>query len=202
MKAKQKTLRERVFYPMLGTATIAVAIEILSLLTDNVIVGHVVGETGVAGINLVTPAFSFCAFLGGVIVVGVSFRYADAIGRFEEERAGRLFGMGILLAAGVGVVMCLAAFLFDGLYFDTLSPSAPVRAAGEAYFQFIRLNMLVHPGFVLLAEMVYNDGDTGLCNVAYVVQMAGNVGLSILLCPLPVPRAVPQAQVFSWAPSP
>ena len=182
MKAKQKTLRERVFYPMLGTATIAVAIEILSLLTDNIIVGHVVGETGVAGINLVTPAFSFCAFLGGVIVVGVSFRYADAIGRFEEERAGRLFGMGILLAAGVGVVMCLAAFLFDGLYFDTLSPSAPVRAAGEAYFQFIRLNMLVHPGFVLLAEMVYNDGDTGLCNVAYVVQMAGNVGLSILLC--------------------
>ena len=46
MKAKQKTLRERVFYPMLGTATIAVAIEILSLLTDNIIVGHVVGETG------------------------------------------------------------------------------------------------------------------------------------------------------------
>ena len=29
-----------------------------------------------------------------------------------------------------------------------------------------------------------------------------HAGLSILLCPLPVPRAVPQAQVFSWAPSP
>ena len=82
MRTKQKTLRERIFYPMLGTATIAVAIEILSLLTDNIIVGHVVGETGVAGINMVAPVFSFCAFLSGAICVGVSFRYADAIGRF------------------------------------------------------------------------------------------------------------------------
>ena len=182
MRTKQKTLRERIFYPMLGTATIAVAIEILSLLTDNIIVGHVVGETGVAGINMVAPVFSFCAFLSGAICVGVSFRYADAIGRFEEERAGQLFGMSVMLSVGAGVVMFLAALLFEGLYFDVLSPSGDVRAAGEAYFRYIRLNMLVYPGFVLLSEMVYNDGDNGLCNIAYGVQMAGNVGLSILLC--------------------
>ena len=50
-----KTLREQIFYPLLGSATLAVAIETLSLLTDNIIVGRVVGETGLAGINMVVP---------------------------------------------------------------------------------------------------------------------------------------------------
>ncbi len=53
-----KTLREQIFYPLLGSATLAVAIETLSMLTDNIIVGRVVGETGLAGINMVVPLFS------------------------------------------------------------------------------------------------------------------------------------------------
>ena len=179
---KRKTLREQTFYPMLGTASIAVAIQIISLLTDNVIVGHVVGETGIAGINLVTPVFAFCVFLGGMICVGVSFRYTEAVGRFEEKRAGQLFGMSVLLSVGAGIVMCLAAWVFEGLYFDLLSSDGAIRAAGEAYYKYIRLNMLIYPAYVLLAEMVYDDGDAGLCNVAYGVLMLGNVGLSVLLC--------------------
>ncbi len=182
MNAKRRTLRERTFYPMLGTASIAVAIQIISLLTDNVIVGHVVGETGVAGINLVTPLFAFCVFLGEMICVGVSFRYADAVGRFEEKRAGQLFGMSILLSVGTGIVMFLAAWVFEGLYFDLLSSGGTIRAAGEAYYKYIRLNMLFYPTYVLLSEMVYDDGDAALCNAAYGVLMLGNVGLSILLC--------------------
>ena len=179
---KYKTLREQIFYPLLGSATIAVAIETLSLLTDNIIVGRVVGETGLAGINMVVPLFSFCAFLGGLICVGVSFRYANAIGRFEEQRAGNLLGMGILLAVGVGIVMCLTAFAAKELYFDILSPAENIRAEGEAYYRYICLVMLIYPLFVLLLELVYDDGDIVLCNVAYVIQMAGNVGLSIFLC--------------------
>lgn len=182
MRLKHKTLREQVFYPLLGSATIAVAIEILSLLTDNIIVGRVVGETGLSGINMVTPLFSLCAFLGGLVCVGVSFRYADAIGLFDERRAGNIFGMGILLAAGTGIVMCLTAFSAKGLYFDILSPAAEIRAEGEAYYKYISLVMLIYPLFVLLLEMVYDDGDIALCNAAYVVQMLGNIGLSIFLC--------------------
>ena len=179
---KFKTLREQIFYPLLGSATIAVAIEILSLLTDNIIVGRVVGEMGLAGINTVVPLFSFCAFIGDLICVGVSFRYADAIGRFEEQRAGSLLGMGILLAVGTGIVMCLTAFAAKGLYFDVLSPALEIRAEGEAYYRYICLVMLIYPIFVLLLEMVYDDGDIVLCNIAYAVQMLGNVGLSIFLC--------------------
>ncbi|MCR5135976.1 MAG: hypothetical protein K6C12_02600 [Oscillospiraceae bacterium] len=179
---KYKTLREQIFYPLLGSATLAVAIEILSLLTDNIIVGRVVGETGLAGINTVVPLFSFCAFLGGLICVGVSFRYADAIGRFEERRAGNLLGMGILLAVGTGVVMWLASFAAKKLYFAILSPAEEIRAEGEAYYRYICLVMLIYPVFVLLLELVYDDGDIALCNVAYGMQMLGNVGLSILLC--------------------
>ena len=89
---KFKTLREQIFYPLLGSATIAVAIEILSLLTDNIIVGRVVGETGLAGINTVVPLFSFCAFIGDLICVGVSFRYADAIGRFDGRKGADILG--------------------------------------------------------------------------------------------------------------
>ena len=179
---RYKTLREQIFYPLLGSATLAVAIETLSLLTDNIIVGRVVGETGLAGINIVVPLFSFCAFLGGLICVGVSFRYTNAIGRFEEQHAGNLLGMGILLAVGTGIVMCLTAFAAKELYFDILSPAENIRAEGEAYYRYICLVMLIYPLFVLLLELVYDDGDIVLCNVAYVVQMAGNVGLSIFLC--------------------
>ena len=182
MRLKHKTLRKQIFYPLLGSATIAVAIEILSLLTDNIIVGRVIGETGLAGINMVVPLFSLCAFLGSLICVGVSFRYAGAIGLFDERRAGKILGMGILLAAGTGIVMCLTAFAAKGLYFDILSPAAEIRAEGEAYYKYICLDMLIYPTFVLMLEMVYDDGDIALCNVAYVVQMLGNVGLSIFLC--------------------
>ena len=77
--------------------------------------------------------------------MGVSFRYTDAIRRFEEQLAENLLGMGILLAVGTGIVMCLTAFAAKELYFDILSPAENIRAEGEAYYRYICLVMLIYP---------------------------------------------------------
>jgi Na+-driven multidrug efflux pump len=172
----------RKFYSLLFTSSVAMAIAFIMLLSDTVIAGQFIGENAIAGVNLVLPVFSMAAFVSALFSVGTSASYSYEMGKFQKDRADEFFGQGILLAVSGGVILFLLTAFGKELYFQALAPSAEVLECASAYYTYYPYIVLTYPIFMLLADMVYADGDELVCNLAYGIQIIGNILSSILLC--------------------
>lgn len=179
---REKRFCDKKFRSMLVTATFAMAIEYLKLLTANIIAGHMLGEQAIAGINLVAPVFSLIAFIATVICVGTSICYSYEMGRFDKEQANSFFGQGVILSIGAGAALFLLGFFGRDLFFRFLSPSNEVYRYANGYYQYLLLTALIAPVYATLSDMVYGAGDGLICNISFAAQVTANVLLSIFLC--------------------
>lgn len=181
MKAEKIFCRQK-FKELLVSGTIGMAMEYIMLLTDTLIASYIIGERGVSGIQLVLPLFSFTAFVASLIGMGASYCFSQEMGRMNRLEASRYFGMSVTLALTVGVFMMLLCSFGRGAYFDFLGPSAGVLGEAGAYYRYMPGVMLVYPLYVVILAFVMADGDAVLTVASYVVQIFGNIGLSVYLC--------------------
>lgn len=158
------------------------AIEYLMLLSDTLIVGNILGERAISGVNLVTPVFGTAVFIATVISIGTSICYSYEIGSFQKENADRFWGQGLILAVVSGAALFLLALFGKGQYFSFFAPSAEVLRYAVGYYDNYRFVVLLYPLYALLVDMVYTDGDVRICNLSYAVQIGVNIPVSILLC--------------------
>lgn len=170
------------FNSMLGTATITLVVVSLMLLSDTIIEGNFVGETGIAGINMVLPIYIGVNFLAGMIGMGTVRLIYEARGEFKTERANQFFGQSIILAIACGIVAMIFMLLGRDIFLDIMHASAAVRIEAEAYWKYEQILALLIPINYLLIELVYADGDELLTTIANITQVFGNILLSILLC--------------------
>ena len=143
--------------------------------------GAVIGSDAVAGVTLVTPLYSFAAFFGSVISLGVPILYAQEMGKFNKERADHVFGLGLLLSIVVGVVLFLLTSLFGNMYLSSYSPSEEILNQAQGYLSWMRFTILVLPIQTLMGAVVYADGDETISTIASVAQGVGNIAFSIIL---------------------
>ena len=175
------SLGVRKFRSLLITSSAEMAIAVIVLMSDTIITGHIAGEAGISGINLVTPLYSCVVFISTLISTGISFSYGLAMGKFDKDRADKLFGMSVILSSSAGIISFAAVSLCSDYYFAFLSPSDEVLKFAHEYFKFFKYTMLLQPINNLISTMVYDDGDELICNIANAVQILGNIILSILL---------------------
>ena len=168
------------FHSLLATATFSVAMECLILLSDTIVVGQLIGDDGISGINMVTPIFSIVAFLGMLISMGTVYRYTHETGKFNQERADRLAGQGLILAVLSGLILFVLVFFGENLYFSFMGVTGQKLTWAVEYYQYFRFTVLIYPLYCFLAEIVYADGDELACILSYVAQIGGNIILSII----------------------
>ena len=178
---RQPTLMSKKFYSMLLGGTLTMLVVSALLMADSVIAGTFIGSDAVAGITLVTPLYALSAFFGSVFSLGVPIVYSAKMGEFDKRGADQTFGFGLLMAAAVGAVLFLAVAIGGGAYLQSSSPSARVLAEARGYLKWMRFTILLLPLQMLIAEMVYSDGDETLSTIANAVQGVGNLAASILL---------------------
>ena len=175
------SLGVRKFRSLLITSSAEMAIAVIVLMSDTIITGHIAGEAGISGINLVTPLYSCVVFISTLISTGISFSYGLAMGKFDKDRADKLFGMSVILSSSAGIISFAAVSLCSDYYCAFLSPSDEVLKFAHEYFKFFKYTMLLQPINNLISTMVYDDGDELICNIANAVQILGNIILSVLL---------------------
>ncbi|MBQ7221463.1 MAG: hypothetical protein IJS28_10830 [Synergistaceae bacterium] len=175
----RNSLGQRKFLSMLAVSSTEMVLTIIALLADTVIAGHAAGEAGLSAMNIMTPFVSVMAFVGGLISMGVSFTYGDAMGRANKKRADELFGVSVILAAAFGLLMFVLASMFRDEYFAFIRPDADVMGFAAEYHRFFRFVMIIDPLAMLLGVMVYNDGDELIFNIANFTNIAGNIVLSL-----------------------
>ena len=180
---RQPTMMSKKFYSMLLGGTLTMMVVSIMLMSDSIIAGAVIGPDAVASVTLVTPLYSLAGFFGSVISIGIPVLYATEMGRFNKKRADQAFGSGVLMSIVVGVILFLLIILFGELYLNSYSPEKEVLNEAREYLFWMAYVILTMPIQMLIANMVYSDGDETISTIANVVQGIGNIALSIILCP-------------------
>ena len=171
----------RKFYTMLLGGTLTMIVVSVLLMSDSIIAGAFIGSDAVAGITLVTPLYALSAFFGSVFSLGVPILYSSEMGKFRKQDANRIFGVGLLMSILVGVALFVVVVVFGDDYLKSYHPLKSVLQQAQGYLYWMRFTILLLPLDMLMAEMVYYDGDESISTLANAIQGIGNVGASLLL---------------------
>ena len=172
----------RNFKSLLFAATIAEFAEFAVHLSNNVIAGQLIGEEGISALHLVVPLLSFLLFVTNIVCIGTYICYSFEIGRFNREKAAQYFGQGIILTILIGVIMTGISIIFRNNLIELLAGDHTVNEYVFEYFRFLPVVILLQPITLLLAQMVYVDGDKTVSAAAYICQILGNIIFSWVLC--------------------
>lgn len=178
---RQKTLMSQKFNSMLLGGTLTMMIVSVLLMSDSVIAGSVINSAAVEGITLVTPLYSLSAFFGSVVSLGVPILYSTEMGRFQKREADRVFGVGLLTSLGVSMALFAFTCLFGDAMIASYNPTAAVLEYARGYLGWMRFTILLLPMNMLLAAVVFNDGDETVSTIANAVQGVGNLAASLWL---------------------
>ena len=81
----------------------------------------------------------------------------------------------------VGVALFVVVVVFGDDYLKSYHPLKSVLQQAQGYLYWMRFTILLLPLDMLMAEMVYYDGDESISTLANAIQGIGNVGASLLL---------------------
>ncbi len=163
-------------------ASFSMAIEFLMGFADSVIAGNLLGETALAGLNLLQPPMNFVSFVACLRGTGTAICFSTEIGRFDRARATEMFSQGLWSALLVGGLGILTFVVGRDAFLGMFGATQEVLGYAVPYWNWFAVCAVLEPVAVLLANAVYADGGTRLCFWSYVVQLGGNCGGSVVLC--------------------
>lgn len=172
---------EKKFESMLISGTFTKAVMYLMLLSDSIIAGFFIGETGVAGINAIAPITAIITFFGDLGSTGVGIVFAREVGAMRKHRADEIYGQGLIICIGVGLISAILIVLMRDVYFEVSGITGDILDKALQYYQLAPLNAFLTIVIFFLEQMVYSDGDE-LCNgICYGFQIGGNIICSVIL---------------------
>ena len=166
---------------MLISGTFTKAVMYLMLLSDSIIAGFFIGESGVAGINAITPVTAIVTFFGDLVSTGVGIVFTREIGAMRKHRADEIYGQGLIISVGIGLISALLIFVFQNTYFSVSGITGDTLEKALQYYRLVPINAFLTIVIFYLEQMVYSDGDELVNNICYGFQIGGNIICSIIL---------------------
>lgn len=177
----KKGFCEQKFSSMLISGTFTKAVMYLMLLSDSIIAGYFIGASGVAGINAITPVTAIVTFFGDLVSTGVGIVFARETGAMRKDRADKIYGQGLIISIGMGLLSALLIFVSRDMYFVVSGITGDILNNALEYYRLVPINAFLTIVIFYLEQMVYSDGDELCNNICYGFQIGGNVILSIIL---------------------
>ena len=172
---------EKKFRSMLISGTFTKAVMYLMLLSDSIIAGYFIGESGVAAINAITPVTAIVTFFGDLVSTGVGIVFTREVGAMRKKRADEIYGQGLIISIGIGLLSALLIFTFQNVYFSVSGVTGDILNNALQYYRLIPINAFLTIVIFYLEQMVYSDGDELCNNICYGFQIGGNIICSIIL---------------------
>ncbi len=172
---------EKKFTSMLISGTFTKAVMYLMLLSDSIIAGFFIGKSGVAGINAITPLTAVVTFFGDLVSTGVGIVFTREVGAMRKRRADEIYGQGLIISIGIGLISALLILVFQNAYFSISGVTGDILDKAQEYYRFLPINAFLTIVIFYLEQMVYSDGDELCNNICYGFQIGGNIICSIIL---------------------
>ena len=166
---------------MLISGTFTKAVMYLMLLSDSIIAGHFIGASGVAGINAITPVTAIVTFFGDLLSTGVGIVFTREVGAMRKDRANEIYGQGLILSIGLGLISALLILVLQDTYFRVSGVTGDILENALKYYRLVPINAFLTIVIFYLEQMVYSDGDELCNNICYGFQIGGNVVFSVIL---------------------
>lgn len=138
------------------------------------------GEASVAGLSVSFQAFFLVLAMAKVVGTTLLARVSRLYGQQDIAEARRVFTRYSAVAAAVGVVAAVVAFLSADLYVSTFTDDPLAHAEGLAYFRISAMTFLLQLLLVVFGDSLRASGDF----VTPVKLMLLGVGINIALDPL------------------
>ena len=178
---KMRGFCERKFGSMFISGTFTKAVMYFMLLSDSIIAGFFIGQTGVAAINAITPVTGIVTFFGDLVSTGVGIVFTREIGAMRKERADRIYGQGLIISISIGLLSALTILLIQDVYFSLNGIGGEMLEQALRYYRLTPINSFLTIVIFYLEQMVYSDGDELCNNICYGFQIGGNILFSIIL---------------------
>lgn len=172
---------EKKFSSMLISGTFTKAVMYLMLLSDSIIAGYFIGTSGVAGINAITPVTAIVTFFGDLVSTGVGIVFTREVGAMRKDRADEIYGQGLIISIGIGLLSALLIFAFRNTYFSVAGITGDILEKARQYYRLVPINAFLTIVIFYLEQMVYSDGDELCNNICYGFQIGGNILCSVIL---------------------
>lgn len=169
------------FRSFLPAATFAMAAEFLMGLSDSVICGHILGETGLSAVNLMQGVFEIVTFVGMMVTVGTSVLFATELGALHVRRAQGHFTLGLSLAVAFGLLGAVVLAVVRTPVIAAFGATQAVSEMAASYWLWFLPAAALQPLAFFLGTMCYTDGDARLSFCSYIAQLLGNCLLSVPL---------------------
>ena len=151
-----------------------------STLIDAILVGNLVGSSGLAVTSLATPVFLTYALLGMTVGVGASVRIGRALGSSDVREANRAFHSLLLTGLALGAA-CLALVLaLRGPLLTFLGAEGDLRPLAEQYLTVVFVSAPVFILYHILAAAVRTDSDPMLAAASSAVVIVVNLSLDLV----------------------
>ena len=170
------------FRGLLVVASLSMLIEYLMGFSANVIAGNLLGETALAGLNLMQSPMNLVTFISCLIGTGTVICFSLETGRFDRRRAEDMFSQGVWSSLLFGTAMVLALIFGRDAFLGMFNAGADVVSYAVPYWNWFVPCALLEPLAFLLVNAICADGGAKLCFWSYVVQFIFNTGVSFLLC--------------------
>ena len=169
------------FRSFLPAATFAMAAEFLMGLSDSVICGHILGETGLSAVNLMQGVFEIVTFVGMIVTVGTSVLFATELGALHQRRAKGYFTLGLFSVIAFGLLFAVVLALVRTPVIAAFGASQAVSDMAASYWLWFLPAAALQPVAFFLGTICYTDGNARLSFCSYVAQLLGNCLMSVPL---------------------
>ncbi|MDO7172232.1 MATE family efflux transporter [Mariniflexile sp. AS56] len=118
-------------------ASIGILVMSLNILVDTIFVGHWIGSTAIAAINVVLPVSFFIAALGMAIGIGGSSIISRALGADSPVKALKTFGNQITLTLLLTVTLVVVGLLYSDAIILSFGGKGAIFEPAKIYYTIV-----------------------------------------------------------------
>lgn len=162
-------------------ASIGILVMSLNILVDTIFVGHWIGATAIAAINVVLPVSFFIAALGMSIGIGGSSIVSRALGAENHEKALKTFGNQITLTLVLTVALVVFGLLFvDGIV-NTFGGKGAIFEPAKTYYIIVLYGVPVLALSMMGNTVIRAEGKPKFAMYAMMIPSVSNLLLDYIL---------------------
>ncbi len=165
------------FFPIFIGATIAILLEEIAILVDEIVIGIISTDEAFASVNLIEPYIYFEAFIGYLISIAAAAFIVRAHGAGDHKKMGDLFSQTLIVCGICGIILTSIYTLFTPDLVRLVADDPAVYDGALDYFNAMRFEPLVDLfDTFLFTYVLYRGG-----YVQYYVAGVSKVGINVLL---------------------
>lgn len=155
--------------------------QLLSTLTDAVVVSNLIGPDAISAVNVSVPILSLVGCVSILLGTGGSIIAAKSIGVRNTEEANRVFSLSLIATLVFGLVISVAGYLLAPMIVGLVCPTGSrIYPLAASYLQVIFTGMGFMLGGFTLQSFVKTDGNPRLVMKAVVIGCMVNLVFDVI----------------------